>query len=402
MKRTAIKKRPLSDTTLVGLEPEEKDYRELDGSGLYFLVTKNGTKSWQLRYKNSKGTWTWKGLGPYPQVSGSLARKKASDFLEVLANGGEIKSQAEIKKAQIEQQNKLFKILMGEWLDIKKQLWGESTYERAVKSINKHLIGNFGERDYTTITPHEWLAFFEGLQDTGIYNQVDKLIGWCRSAYDRAKFQKKIMFNPLEGINKQLNSSDGSNMKYVEVHELPQLIHTIRQYPIRSTAIGLELFILLFPRPVELRYAKWEHFDFDNAVWIKPAQIMKKGIAHAVPLSRQVIILLRELGQLRTESDFLFPSRESLNEPVSDNTFNQALNRMGYRGRQNPHGFRHIASTALNNKFSDREQVVESTLAHLKKGVKGVYDKGTHFEERIDLMQWWADYVDQLMGDWDK
>jgi integrase len=87
-------------------------------------------------------------------------------------------------------------------------------------------------------------------------------------------------------------------------------------------------------------------------------------------LSRQVIILLRELEQLRTESDFLFPSRESLNEPVSDNTFNQALNRMGYRGRQNPHGFRHIASTALNNKFSDREQVVESTLAHLKKGVK--------------------------------
>jgi len=92
----------------------------------------------------------------------------------------------------------------------------------------------------------------------------------------------------------------------------------------------------------------------------------------------------------------LFVGRGSLVEPVSDNTFNQALNRLGYKGRQNPHGFRHIASTALNNRYSDKEQVVEATLAHLKKGVKGVYDKGAHFEERKDMMQWWADEIDRM------
>lgn len=399
MKRTAIKKRPLSDTTLTGLEPEDKDYRELDSNGLYFVVTMKGSKSWQLRYKNSKGVWTWKGLGSYPQIGGLMARKKAGEFLELLSKGEIIKSQVELKQERLDQQQRSFKVMMDEWLGIKKQAWGERTYDRAVKSINKHLIENFGERDYTTITPHEWLTFFEGLQDTGIYNQTEKLIGWCRSAYDRAKFQKKIMFNPLEGITKQLNSSDGDNMKYVELPELPQLIHTIRRYPIRSTAIGLELFVLLFPRPQELRLATWDQFDLDKAIWVKPAHVMKKGIAHAVPLSRQVVALLKELEQTRTESDYLFPSRESLSEPISDNTFNQALNRMGYRGRQNPHGFRHIASTALNNKFSDKEQVVEATLAHFKKGVKGVYDKGSHFEERVGMMQWWADYAEQMMNE---
>ena len=95
---------------------------------------------------------------------------------------------------------------------------------------------------------------------------------------------------------------------------------------------------------------------------------MKNGIAHAVPLPKQAIVLLKELQLYKTESNLLFPSRGSLTKPISDNTFNMALNRMGYKGRQNPHGFRHIASTALNNRFSDKEQVIETCLAHMKKG----------------------------------
>ncbi|HEC0032695.1 tyrosine-type recombinase/integrase, partial [Acinetobacter baumannii] len=122
----------------------------------------------------------------------------------------------------------------------------------------------------------------------------------------------------------------------------------------------------------------------------------KKGIAHAVPLPKQAIVLLKELQLYKTESNLLFPSRGSLTKPISDNTFNMALNRMGYKGRQNPHGFRHIASTALNNRFSDKAQVIEACLAHIKKGVKGVYDKAAHFEERRVVMQWWADEIDQL------
>ncbi|TDM63989.1 integrase [Acinetobacter sp. KU 011TH] len=399
MKRTAIKKRPLSDTTLASLEPEDKDYRELDSNGLYFLVQKKGNKSWQLRYKKADGKWSWMGLGAYPAISGALARKKANEILNKLSNGEMIETKADIRKQATEQKALLFKTLMYDWLNTKEPNWGFDTFDKAKKSIERHIIPKFGNRDFTCISPKEWFDFFQSLQrDLGIYTQTEKLTSYCRNAYDWAKFQEKIKFNPLEGITKHLDKNQGGNMKFVDIDEFPALIRAIRSYPKRDKAIGLELFALLFPRPVELRYATWDQFDLDKAVWIKPAVIMKKDIPHAVPLPRQAIVLLKELLTYKTESNFLFPGRGSLSEPVSDNTFNTALNRLGYKDRQNPHGFRHIASTQLNNRFSDKEQVVEATLAHLKKGVKGVYDKGAHFEERIGMMQWWADEIDRIVG----
>lgn len=398
MKRTAIKKRPLSDTTLASLEPEDKDYRELDSNGLYFLVQKKGNKSWQLRYKKPDGKWSWMGLGAYPAISGALARKKANEILNKLSNGEMIETKADIKKQATEQKALLFKNLMYDWLNTKEPNWGFDTFDKAKKSIERHIIPKFGNRDFTSISPKEWFDFFQSLQrDLGIYTQTEKLTSYCRNAYDWAKFQEKIKFNPLEGITKHLDKNQGGNMKFVDIDEFPALIRAIRSYPKRDKAIGLELFVLLFPRPVELRYATWDQFDLDKAVWIKPAVIMKKDIPHAVPLPRQAIALLKELLTYKTQSNFLFPGRGSLSEPVSDNTFNTALNRLGYKDRQNPHGFRHIASTQLNNRFSDKEQVVEATLAHLKKGVKGVYDKGAHFDERIGMMQWWADEIDRIV-----
>ncbi|AUX86936.1 integrase [Acinetobacter sp. ACNIH2] len=400
MKRTEIKKFPMSDTTLANLEPEGRDYRVKDSdSGLYFVVKKSGTKSWQLRYKKADGVWSWYGLGAYPSISGHRARKLVGDIKSKLENGEELVTKKSIKQKAEEAENMKFKVLMSEWLDTKKFHWDDVTFDKAVKSIERHIIPVFGQRNFTSISPKEWFDFFQGLQrELGIYKQVEKLTSYARNAYDWAKFQEKIVFNPLEGITKHLDKNNGGNMKFVEINELPALIHAIRGYPKRDMAIGLELLIRLFPRPVELRFATWDQFDLEKAVWIKPAEIMKKGIAHAVPLSKQAVQLIKELETYRTESNLLFPSRESLIKPISDNTFNQALNRLGYKGRQNPHGFRHIASTELNNKYSDKEQVVEATLAHLKTGVKGVYDKGAHFEERIGMMQWWSDYVDEIVG----
>lgn len=398
MKRAAIKKRPLSDTVLANLEPEEKDYRERDTQQLYFLVRKTGKKSWQLRYKNEKGVWSWKGLGAYPNVSGAIARRKANELTIKIGNGELIETRRQVKKKQQEIVQRKFDVLMNEWLDTKKISWGEDTFEKAKKSINRHIIPKFGERDFTEITPKEWFNFFQGLQrGLNIYTQVEKLTSYCRNAYDWAKFLGKINSNPIDGMTKHLDKKAGGNMKFVEIAEFLKLIIDIRTHHQRKLAIGLELMALLFPRPVELRFATWNQFDFDKAIWVKPAEIMKKGIVHAVPLPKQALKLLEELKDYKTESDLLFAGRNSLSVPISDNTFNMALNRMGYKGRQNPHGFRHIASTALNNKFSDKEQVVEACLAHMKKGVKGAYDKGSHFEERVGMMQWWADYIDQLL-----
>nr|WP_205683428.1 tyrosine-type recombinase/integrase [Acinetobacter sp. SA01] len=391
------KRRPYQDTILANLEPEaDKDYRVLVEANLYFLVRKSGSKSWQLRYKNSEQKWTFHGLGSYPMTSGAKARAIAKQKINQLSNGVELETKKVKARKAEDIKSRYFSTLMSEWLNTKQHTWGEATYSKAVKSIERHIIPMFGKRSFDEISPKEWFDFFQGLQrNLNIHTQVEKLTSYCRNAYDWAKFHGRVPYNPIEGMTKHLDKHRGGNMKYVEYEELPTLLKAIRGYPKRSLAIGLELFVLLFPRPVELRFATWGQFDLEKGVWVKPAEIMKMGISHGVPLPHQAITLLRELATYRT-GDLLFPSRDSLLKPISDNTFNMALNRLGYKDRQNPHGFRHIASTQLNNKFSDKPQVVEACLAHMKKGVKGVYDKGAHFEERIMMMQWWADELDQF------
>ncbi|WP_168382961.1 tyrosine-type recombinase/integrase [Acinetobacter indicus] len=399
MKRSEIKKRPLSPAVLDGLEPEEKEYRELDANGLYFRVQPSGKKSWLFRYKKENGKWSWLSIGSYPAMKAVVARKKAAEFQENIYAGVQLETKQKIKQNKIERENLLFSVLMNDWLATKNGNWDAVTYDKAVKSINRHIIPAFGERNYLEIAPHEWLDFFRGLQeDLGIYTQVEKLRSYCRSAYNLAKFKNKIESNPLDGMTEFLNKGDRGNMKYVELDQVGRLIKEIRQHPSRPVAIGLELLALLFPRPSELREAVWDDFNLDQAEWIKPAEKTKTGIVHAVPLPQQAVELLRELHTYKTESEYLFPSRDSYEKPISNMTFNVALNRLGYQGRQNPHGFRHIASTALNNKFSDKSQVIEACLGHIKKGVKGKYDKAQHFDERIEIMQWWADELDRMVG----
>lgn len=226
---------------------------------------------------------------------------------------------------------------------------------------------------------------------------MKKLVSHCRCCYDFAKFQGRINHNPLDGITKYLDKGSEGNMKHISIQELPELIIAIKNYSNPTTSIALELMILLFPRTQELRFSKWQDFDLENKIWSKPSETMKCGIKHLVPLPQQAINLLIKLKEISPVADYLFPSRDSLTIPISEATLNKALIYMGYGGQQTPHGFRHIASTALNEKFSDKEQVIEACLAHKKEGEKAVYDKAKHVHERMGIMQWWADYLDSII-----
>lgn len=379
------------------IKSKDKEYRISDIPGLYMKVQTSGKKSWQLRLKNNEGKWTWVGLGVYPDVSVKIARaqtlKYQSGELQVVTR------QDRLLKAQ-KDQRELFEQLMKDWIDTKKNSWESDTFKKEVQSITKHLLPVFGKRSYKEISSGEWLEFFQmKIRTEEKYNRFEKLISYCRNAYDLAVFKDKIKYNPLIGINKFLDKGNPQNMKHVEINELPTMLAKIRQYRSPEISIGLELLILMFPRPGELRQAKWEQFDFEERVWVRPGSIMKRGVPHGIPLSWQVIRLLGELKSISTrESEYLFPARDTVNKSISNLTFNAALNRMGYEGKQNPHGFRHIASTNLNKKFSAIPQVIESALSHLKPGVKGVYDKEAHLEERYEIMQFWADHIDQICG----
>lgn len=391
------RKKLFTDAALVALKAKDKEYRVADIPGLYLKIQVSGKKSWQLRLKNNDDKWTWVGLGSYPDLSLKNARLQAVKYQ---TGELEIVTRTERLKQVQNDKSELFENLMKDWIDTRKNSWEPATFKKEVQSIEKHLLPIFGKRKFKEIKSSEWLEFFQTKQrEEKIFNRIEKLISYCRNAYDLAVFRDKANYNPLVGITKFLDKGESDNMKHVAINELPEMLEKIRGYKSQEISIGLELLIHMFPRPGELRQAKWEQIDFKEKVWIRPSSVMKRGIEHGIPLSTQVIKLLKTLKLIsKRESDYLFPSRDSVNKSISNLTFNAALNRIGYLGKQNPHGFRHIASTHLNDHYSDREQVIEAALAHLKSGVKGAYDKGAHLRERYGIMQYWSDYLDKTCG----
>lgn len=390
----------MSDTTLSNLESEDKDYRELDGNGLYFFVQKNGNKSWQLRYKKPNGKWAWLGLGGYPQIGGELARKKAQELIADIGKGeNPIITKQERKAKELEESNATFEALAKEWIDTKQNTWVADTLTRNRGALEKHVYPTFGKRLFVSIRPIEWMEHLKGIQqEHKIYEQVKRIRTMCRDIYDYAKVTGRIDYNPLEGLHKFLESGKKENMAHVDEKELPPLLRAIDNYPTPDIRIGLKLLTMLFCRPSELREAQWHEFDLDEGLWNIPEERMKKRREHIIPLPTQAVNLLNELKSIRGESEYLFPSRSNPNKPKSDTVFIMALRRLGYEGRQTPHGFRHIASTLLNNKGFD-ERHIEAALAHVKDGVAGVYNKAQYLNDRKHLMQWYADHLAQLADD---
>ncbi len=401
MKRSQIKRRPLADTTLAGLEPESKEYRELDGDGLYFRVKPDGSKSWQLRYKKADGKWSWLGLGGYGsgdhQLSGEQARRKVRELRDSTAKDGSIMATKRAKKAaELEAANNNFEHLAREWYTTKCKSWTDGTAVRTIGALEKHVFPVFGKRPYTGILPMEWMDFLRGMEQTGIVEQTSRVRGMCREIYDLARVTGRATHNPLEGLHKFLLTKPVENFAHVSLEELPALLRAVRSYPhATDVRIGLQLLTMLACRPSELREARWTEFDLDACQWLIPAERMKRRREHLVPLPTQAVTLLRELHNLTGSYPLLFPGRGNTTKARSNTVFLMALRRLGYEGRQTGHGFRHLCSTILNENGFD-SQHVEAQLSHVKEGVRGVYDKSIYWEQRKMMMQWYADHLDKL------
>ncbi len=397
MKRADIKRRPMADTTLATLEPEAKTYREHDGQGLYFRVKPTGQKLWELRYsKPGTKDRTWLGLGPYPSISGAQAREKAQAARTLIAQGIDPSTQrkADIAQAQAKAES-TFEPLAREWYASRVANWGEGYAKRVIGALELHVFPKLGKRVYVDITPMEWMEFFRGMEKKGIIDQAGNVRRFCKEIYDLARVTGRAITNPVDGLDKFLQKKQSENYAHVEQAELPRLLQAINTYTNRVVRIGLRLLILNGLRPSEVREARWKEFDLDKAIWEIPAERMKKRREHIVPLSTQSLNLLRELQMLSGGHDLLFPGRNDRTKPLSNMVFNMALRRMGYQGQQTGHGFRHIASTLLNENGFD-ENHIEAQLSHAKSGVAGVYNKAKYLEQRRTMMQWYADHLDAL------
>ena len=392
MKRTQIKRRPLADTVLASLEPEAKAYRELDGLGLYLRVKPNGSKSWELRYKRPNGKWSWKGLGGFPAVPGKAARRAAEDLRRQLSDGIDI--------ANLDDHGELptFRASAEHWYQRKLDI-GRSpgTTSQMRRYLDGDILPRIGDKPLSEITRADCTAIQRGLESRGAHNIAEKVRAWVNQIFSEAIAEGLCELNPASELRHiAAKAPETKNYPHLLESDLPDFLSALRSStsrPITQEAVWMVLRTA--SRPGMVRFAEWDEISFDDGLWIVPAEKMKMRRDHVVPLATQTLEALQELRLQTGRQRLIFPGQGPKNPVMSENTINQVLGKIGYKGKLVGHGTRHTASTLLRE-HGWRKELVEAQLAHKEAGIAGVYNQAQYIEKRRTMMQWYSDYLDAL------
>lgn len=399
MKRSDIKRRPLADTTLAGLEPEAKEYRELDGNGLYFRVKPDGGKSWQLRYKKTNGNWAWIGLGGYPEVGGSLARKKADELRRSISDGIDpLEEKRAARAAAEEAQKRTFRIAAEDWYESKKvRGLSASSLDKMRTYLDKDILPALGDMDLDAITRTDCAEIQAAIEARNAHNVAKKVRSWINQIFGRAIAMGLTENDPASRLN-DIAAKAPPTKQYPHLlePELPDFLRALRKSTSRMPARAAAwLSLWTACRPGMVRFAEWSEIDLDGAIWTTPAHKMKMDREYTTPLCSQAVELLRELQHVTGRSRWVFPGNGWKNPTISENTIGKVFAGVGYKGRLVGHGTRHTASTLLREHNWPKD-LVEAQLAHKEGGVSGVYNKAQYLTRRREMMQWYADYLEAL------
>lgn len=390
----------LSDTGIRSAKPLDRAYKLADEKGLFLLINPSGSKLWRLKYRFA-GKEKKLALGAYPAVSLKDARKRCEEARSRVANGDDPavkKKQAKVAAALSAATT--FKAVADEYID-KTEREG-----RAVATVSKSrwvlalMEPALGSRPIADITPPELLAVLKKMEKRGNLETARRARSFASRVFRYAVATGRAMADPaapLQGaLTAPVRKHHGAILEPKRVGELLRAIDGYDGQPI--TQLALKFAPHVFVRPGEMRHAEWAEVDFDAAVWRIAAGKMKSRQSHFVPLSRQAIELLRAAGELSGGGRYVFPSLRTPREPMSENTVNAALRRMGFTGDEmTAHGFRAMASTLLNESGKWHPDAIERALAH-KDGdsVRAAYHRGAHWAERVHMAQWWSDHLDTL------
>lgn len=369
-----------------------------DGMGLELRITTNGSRGWRLRYTRPNGKRNMISLGKYPEVSLAEAREKRTDIRRLIAKGIDpVEHKQNEKRALKYAAENTFKVLAMEWHAAMVPRWkeGSKRVNDSRRVLEMYVFPKVGDRAIESILPLEWLEILRTLEDAGKFEQRRRLHAFCRDIYRFAIITGRASYNPLTDLQTALKPYKRGSFHHLPQSELPQLVRDINSYnKSPMVRIGLKLLLLTAVRPGELRRAEWSEFDLDAAVWKIPAERMKMGRAHQVPLPAQAVDELRYLHKLTGPFKLLFPGRNDPRKPISDAAFGMALKRMGYEGRHVPHGTRHVVATGLKELGYPREWI-ELQLSHKLPGIEGVYTHAEHMApgQRPAMMQFWADHL---------
>ena len=387
----------LSDAKARNAKPGTKPYKIADGDGLFLLITPSGGKYWRLKYF-FLGKEKLLALGVYPDVNLAEARERRAQARKVLATGndpGEAKKEA--KRLAILNNANAFEVVAREWFEKRKHEWASITADVALARLETHILPKLGPRPIADITAPEVLAMLRAVEDRGTLETARRVMNISGQIFMYAIATGRADRNPVPDLRGALKTPVVKHRSFLKENELPQFLEKLEAYDgSPQTRLALRFLLLTFVRTNELRAAQWTEIDWKKAEWRIPAERMKMKELHIVPLARQTIAVLRELEKHSGNRQYIFPNEHNPATVMSENTMLYALYRMGYHSRATGHGFRSTASTILNeNGF--RADVIERQLAHSERNnVRAAYNHAQYLPERRQMMQWWADYLDEV------
>ncbi len=328
------------------------------------------------------------------------ARRKRDEARSELTDGFDPVEAKRLKRLEAEHSAKTtFGLVAGEYIE-KMEREGKSAATLKKARWFLELLGGIAKRPITDITPHELLETLKRVERKGHHETAVRLRSFAGRVFRYGFATLRTERNPAEILRGALIVPRVKHhAAIVEPMKVGELLRAIEDYKGRpETLSALRIAPHVFLRPGVLRQAKWNEIDFVDKVWRVPAERMKMKQPHAVPLSRQVVYLLQELRSLPRTSEYLFPALYTTQRPISDNTMNVALRRLGFdHDEMTSHGFRAMASTLLNESGLWHPDAIERALAHGERDrVRAAYHRGAHWEERVRMAQWWSDYLDQL------
>ena len=357
----------LTNLEIKRAQPKEKAYSLSDGLGLALLIEPNGSKGWRFRYRFDNKARLMS-FGSYPLVSLSEAREMRDKSRKLVISGVDPMAERRTQKALREQAKAMtFEVVSREWHRSKADRWTLGYRDEIIKTFEQDVFPFIGQRPMGDITPQELLQVLKRIEQRGALEKTRKVRQRCGEVFRYAIITGRAKYNPAPDLAMALATPKKQNYAWLPANEMPYFIRDLEGYTGSLITRNAAKLVMLTG--------------------------MKMRRPHLVPLSRQVIELLKQLEPITKNFPYIFIGRNSRKKPISKESVNQVIELLGYKGRATGHGFRHTMSTILHEHGFDSAWI-ETQLAHIdKNSIRGTYNHAQYLEKRREMMQWYADFL---------
>lgn len=386
---------PLTDVKIRQAKPGASPIKLTDSGGLFLEVRPSGSKLWRYRYRIGKKENIY-AIGAYPDVSLADARAERDVARGHVKAGRHPSHVRQTEKAkQLAENRNTFKAVAEDWIEKRLAKRTEKYRDQIRRAFESNVYPVIGRLPMREITAAHILEIMRRMDGRGASAYALQVRQWISAVFCYGVVTLRADADPAAAVKGAVERGEINHSQPMSREQLGTYLAAVDQYKgFRCTVIALRLLPMLFTRTVELRAARWPEFDLDNALWTVPAERMKKRRVHLVPLPTQAVELLKELRGI-TGGELLFPGLKDPSRPLSPTTLNRAMEYMGLTG-WHCHDFRATANTHLEEMGRFRPQVIDVQMAHKEKDkTKKAYNHAIYLDERREMMQVWADWVEE-------